>query len=170
MCRGVSHTPFIAANNHSHNNDRQYAPANNTLFANVRAYAIRPYSFSIDFKPRNPRKHIENWSYRIPSQPNKCRGVSHTPFTAANTLSFDEISYHLAANNTLFAKMRAYVIRPYSFSIDFKQLNQQKHIYNWSYRINSQTNMCRGVSHTPFTAANTLSFDEFSYHSATNNT
>ena len=46
-CRGVSHTPFIAAKLHIR---REWCVGRHYfVFANVRAYAIRPYTCSIDF-------------------------------------------------------------------------------------------------------------------------
>ena len=39
---------------------------------------------------------------------------------AGNLHSFVEISYHSSAINTSFANMRAYAIRPYTYSLKFK--------------------------------------------------
>ena len=48
MCRGVSHTPFTAAKKHIKRmcHVRRY----HFIFAHVRAYVIRPYTCSIDFR------------------------------------------------------------------------------------------------------------------------
>ena len=45
MCRGVSHTPFTAAKKHIKRmcHVRRY----HFIFAHIRAYAIRPYTYSI---------------------------------------------------------------------------------------------------------------------------
>ena len=63
-----------------------------------------------------------------------CRGVSHTPFMAGNMLLFDEIRFHTAGIYASFAAVRAYAIRPYSFSIEIKWIspkyNHQTHSFN----------------------------------------
>ena len=46
MCRGVSHTPFMAGKKHIKRmcHVRRY----HFIFAHVRAYAIRPYTCSVE--------------------------------------------------------------------------------------------------------------------------
>ena len=50
MCRGVSHTPFMAGNMLMFDEIRTHSAANDASFAHVRAYAIRPYTCSLKFK------------------------------------------------------------------------------------------------------------------------
>ena len=83
-------------------------------------------SFSRKSKPRNPRKHIWNWSYRIPSQPNRCRGVSHTPSMAANMHSINNERQHPAAIYALFAKMKGVCDTPLQFFDWFQTIKPTK--------------------------------------------
>ena len=46
MCRGVSHTPSMAGNLLSFGEMSYHSLAIYTLFPNIRAYAIRPYTCS----------------------------------------------------------------------------------------------------------------------------
>ena len=77
-----------------------------TLFAAVRAYAIRPYTCSLKFKRISPKYFVENLPFH----------------------------HSLAANYTIFAAMRAYAIRPYTCSIIIKWIspkyNHQTHSFN----------------------------------------
>ena len=50
MCRGVSHTPSMAGNLLSFGEMSYHSPAIYTLFPNIRAYAIRPYTCSFKTK------------------------------------------------------------------------------------------------------------------------
>ena len=62
------------------------------LFVNVRAYAIRPYNYSVEIKHITTKYIVENLPYH----------------------------HSWAAINTLFAAMRAYAIRPYTCSFEIK--------------------------------------------------
>ena len=59
-------------------------------------------------------------------------GVSHTPFMAGNMLLFDEISYLSAAKFPSFAAVRAYAIRPYSYSFKIKWIYPKQNIKSHS--------------------------------------
>ena len=62
MCRGVSHTPFMAGNMHLFDEISYYSAANYAPFPNIRAYAIRLYSYSIKFKRISPKQNIKSHS------------------------------------------------------------------------------------------------------------
>ena len=62
------------------------------FFANVRAYAIRPYNYSVEIKHITTKYIVENSPYH----------------------------HFWSAIYALFAAMRAYAIRPYSFSVKIK--------------------------------------------------
>ena len=51
---------------------------------------------------------------------------------AGNMLLFDEISYLSAAKYILFAAIRAYAIRPYSYSVKIKWIYTKQNIENHS--------------------------------------
>ena len=84
-CRGVSHTPFMAAKLHVRG--WRFVGCYHFVFAHVRAYAIRPYICSIE------HLGFVGWIHNIKSTGLSialsmefykiCRGVSHTPFIAA---------------------------------------------------------------------------------------
>ena len=61
-------------------------------FAHVRAYAIRPYSFSLKFKRISTKYFIENLPFNLT----------------------------ISAIYTSFAHVRAYAIRPYNYSVKIK--------------------------------------------------
>ena len=63
-----------------------------TLFAAMRAYAIRPYTCSLKFKRISTKYFIENLPFNLT----------------------------ISAIYTSFAHVRAYAIRPYSFSVEIK--------------------------------------------------
>ena len=73
-----------------------------TLFANIRAYAIRPYTCSLKFKRISPKYFVENLPY-------------HHSWAAI---------YHS------FAAVRAYAIRPYSYSVKIKWIYPIQNIEN----------------------------------------
>ena len=149
MCRGVSHTPFMAGNMLLFDEICYLSAANYTFFAAVRAYAIHPYSYSVKIKWIYPKQNIKSHSLIRMLWSNRCRGVSHTPFMAGNMLLIDEIRNQSAANYTFFAAMRAYAIRPYSFSVKIKWIYPKQNI-KFHYLIRMLwPNRCRGVSHTP---------------------
>ena len=97
MCRGVSHTPFMAGNMHLFDEMSYYSAANYALFTNIRAYAIRPYTCSFEIKRISLKHDLEN----LPS-------------------------YHpWATINPSFAAVRAYAIRPYTCSFKTKQIHNE---------------------------------------------
>ena len=165
-CRGVSHTPSMAGNLLLFDEISYLSAAINLSFAAVRAYAIRPYRYSVEIKRIYTQQNIKSHSLIRMLWSNRCRGVSHTPFTAGNLLLFDIISYYLAGIYAFFAAVRAYAIRHYRYSVKIKWLYPKQNIKSHSLIRMLWSNRCRGVSHTPFMAGNLLLFDEISYISA----
>ena len=165
-CRGVSHTPFMAGNLLLFDEIRFYTAAIYPSFAHVRAYAIRPYRYSVEIKWLYPKQNIKSHLLIRMLWPNRCMGVSHTPFTAGSMLLFDIISYCLAANYTIFAAVRAYAIRPYSYSVKIKWIYPIQNIKTHLLIRMLWSNKCRDVSHTPSIAGNMLLFDEIRTQSA----
>ena len=92
MCRGVSHTPFMAGNMLLFNEISYLSAANHPSFANVRAYAIRPYTCSLKFKRISPKYIVENLPFH----------------------------HSLVAKYHSFAAMRAYAIRHYNYTVEIK--------------------------------------------------
>ena len=92
MCRGVSHTPFMAGNMLLFDEIRFHTAGIYASFAAVRAYAIRPYTRSLKFKRISPKHIIENLPYH----------------------------HFWAAKYPSFAAVRAYAIRPYNYTVEIK--------------------------------------------------
>ena len=92
---GVSHTPFMAGNLLLFDEIRFYTAAIYPSFAHVRAYAIRPYSYSVKIKRISTKHIVENFPYH----------------------------HFWSAINPSFAAMRAYAIRPYTCSLKFKRIS-----------------------------------------------
>ena len=92
MCRGVSHTPFMAGNMLLFNEISYLSAAIYVFFAHVRAYAIRHYTYSIEIKHITTKYFIENLPFH----------------------------HSLVAKYHSFAAMRAYAIRHYNYTVEIK--------------------------------------------------
>ena len=117
-CRGVSHTPFTAAKLHVRG--RWFVGRYHFIFVHLRAYAIRPYTSSIEIVGLLGEYTTSNQPgltfalsiefYKI------CRGVSHTPSTAAK-LHVQRL-WFVGCYHFIIVHLRAYAIRPYICSIE----------------------------------------------------
>ena len=116
------------------------------ISAHVRAYAIRPYTCSVEIRASLGENTITNrpiqsscnhriyrkcvGAYRIrPSRRRTCpfndgimfaANISFPPFTAANMTI--QRWYYVRCHHFIFVHVRAYAIRPYDFPVTQKQL------------------------------------------------
>ena len=126
MCRGVSHTPSMAANMPIQR--WYYVRCQHFISAHIRAYAIRPYTCSVEIRASLGENTITNRPiqsscyHRINRK--VCRGVSHTPSTAANISTEKSGAKRCFVANTFAAifpsspTWRAYALAPLRFSCD----------------------------------------------------
>ena len=155
MCRGVSHTPSMAANMPIQR--WYYVRCHHFIFAHVRAYAIRPYTCSVEIRAslgentitnrpiqsscyhRIYRKYVGAYRIRPPR-----RRTFQQKSLSQNDASL-QIPLPLLFPSSLI--WRAYAIRPYGFPVTQKQL--YSHIMVCAIVLPSKMSSQMGNHHLP---------------------